>query len=184
MNYGIGSFAVKEVGCLRNTITNLCWDATSKSLWSLLRTFTFYFICLILFFPGDIFFHVNPTFSALDETVKEVPNKLYTPVNSLIDNEGHFFHSFSDLTVAHEKTEALLPILAIACLGLNSSTCLVNKQLLQTVFGTAFFQSCQVFELPHLLLNLWPELLYPPSNGPPAWEMTNGSAYSIRGGVY
>jgi len=30
-NYGIGSFAVKEVGRMRNTVTNLCRDATSKS---------------------------------------------------------------------------------------------------------------------------------------------------------
>jgi hypothetical protein len=30
-NYGIGSFAVKEVGCMRNTVTNICRNATSKS---------------------------------------------------------------------------------------------------------------------------------------------------------
>jgi hypothetical protein len=30
-NYGIGSFAVKEVGHMCNTITNLCCNATSKS---------------------------------------------------------------------------------------------------------------------------------------------------------
>jgi hypothetical protein len=104
-------------------------------------TFAFYFNCLILFhfLLGDIFFHVDPTFSALDETVKDLPNKAYSPVESSIANEGHFFRSFSDLTVPREKAEALLPILAIACLGLNSSKCLVNKHLLQTVFGTALF---------------------------------------------
>ena len=53
--------------------------------------------------------------------------------------KGHFFRSFSNLTVPCEKAEALLPILAIACLGLNSSKCLINKQLLQTVFATALF---------------------------------------------
>jgi hypothetical protein len=30
-NYSIGSFAVKEVGRMRNTVTNLCCNATSKS---------------------------------------------------------------------------------------------------------------------------------------------------------
>jgi uncharacterized protein YozE (UPF0346 family) len=38
-NYGIGSFAVKEVGRMRNTVTNLCRDATSKSRF-------FFFSCI------------------------------------------------------------------------------------------------------------------------------------------
>jgi hypothetical protein len=41
-NYGIGSFAVKEVGRLRNTITNICRDATSK--WPLCTLYHFRFL--------------------------------------------------------------------------------------------------------------------------------------------
>ena len=43
-NYGIGSFAVKEVGCMQNTVTNLCCDATSKS-------HLFLFPIMTLFWP-------------------------------------------------------------------------------------------------------------------------------------
>jgi hypothetical protein len=31
VKYGIGSVSVKEVGRIRNTVTNICRDATSKS---------------------------------------------------------------------------------------------------------------------------------------------------------
>jgi hypothetical protein len=41
-NYGIGSFSVKEVGRMRNTVTNLCHDATSKSHFILFLIVTFF----------------------------------------------------------------------------------------------------------------------------------------------
>ena len=95
---------------------------------------------LIVFFLGDIFLHVDPTFAALDETVKEIPNRPYSPV--LYDtalNDGSFFTFFACLTNLHSKAKALLPVLAISCLLLNSSTCHVDKHLLQPVFGSVYF---------------------------------------------
>jgi hypothetical protein len=50
-NYGIGSFAVKEVGRMRNTVTNLCRDATSKSHFISLSEFYFLLAAFLLLFP-------------------------------------------------------------------------------------------------------------------------------------
>jgi hypothetical protein len=139
-NYRIGSFAVKEVGCMWDTVTNLCCDATSKS-----HLFLFPIITLFCTPPHSIisrghFLHVDPTFAALNVTVKHISHKPYSPVEYEPGlKDSCCLSSFACLTNSRHKAKALLPILAISCLLLNLSTCSVDKHLLQTVFGTIYF---------------------------------------------
>jgi hypothetical protein len=93
---------------------------------------------------GDIFFRVDPTFSVFDETVKEVPNKMYRHVESFLESarngsHRHSLNCLSDLEAPCEKVEALLPVLAIACLRLNLSSGRVDKHIMQSVFACALF---------------------------------------------
>jgi len=76
--------------------------------------------------------------------VKELPNKIHVPILSPKSppiNEGIPFKCWSDLILPRNKAEALLPILAIACLNLNSSSVLVDKHkhIMQSVFACALF---------------------------------------------
>jgi hypothetical protein len=94
----------------------------------------------LLLFLGDIFFRVDPTFSVFDETVKEVPNKMYRRVEMASNgSQRHSLSCLSDLVSPSEKVEALLPVLAIACLRLNSSSGRVDKHIMQSVFACALF---------------------------------------------
>ena len=54
----------------------------------------------------------------------------------------HSLNCLSDLVSPSKKVEALLPILAIACLHLNSSSGRVNKHIMQSVFACALFFNC------------------------------------------
>jgi hypothetical protein len=112
---------------------------------------------LIVFFLGDIFWHVDPTFAALDITVKESPHQPYSPVEYEPGlKDGCHLSSFACLTNPRHKAEALLPILAISCLLLNSSTCSVDKHLLQTVFGTIyFFNRAKLMSIPIFTRSSW-----------------------------
>jgi hypothetical protein len=101
---------------------------------------SFLSVLTVLFSLGDIFSHVDPTFAALDVTVKDIPHKPYSPVEFEPGlSDGCRLSSFSCLSNPRHKAEALLPILAISSLLLNSSTCSVDKHLLQTVFGAIYF---------------------------------------------
>jgi len=92
---------------------------------------------------GSIFFGVDPTFSVFDETVREVPNKMYRRVESGSNGSHHHtINCLTDLVLPSEHVEALLPALAIACLRLNSSSGKVDKHILQSVFACALFFNC------------------------------------------
>jgi len=100
------------------------------------------FGCLLIVVSvlGDIFYHVDPTFAPLDVSIKESPNQPYSPVQYETDlQQASRLTSFAGLPDCRHKAEALLPILAISCLLFNSSTCSVEKHLLQTVFGVIYF---------------------------------------------
>jgi len=143
VNYGIGSVSVKEVGRIRNTITNICRDATSKSCLSTVTPYSHRTnICSshnLFLLLEEIFFRVDPTFSVLDETVREVPNKMYRRVEDLSNGSHRSSFHLSDLVSPCDKVEALLPVLAITCLRLNSSTGRVDKHIMQSVFACALF---------------------------------------------
>jgi hypothetical protein len=104
---------------------------------------SFVSLLIVVFVLGDIFYHVNPTFAPLDITIKESPNQPYSPVQYETDlKQASHLTSFAALPDCHHKAKALLPILAISRLLLNSSICSVEKHLLQTVFRVIYFFNC------------------------------------------
>jgi hypothetical protein len=137
---------------------------------------SFHLTCVL--FVGDIFLAADPTFSVFDETVKDVPNKIYIPITSLESpiNEGIPFKSWSDLILPREKaSKALLPILVIACLRLNSSSGLVDKHIIQSVFAFAlFFNRAKLVPFSiHSRMNR--SEFTPKANGLPSWETYYGT---------
>jgi hypothetical protein len=107
---------------------------------SFLFLLSFVSLLIVVFILGGIFYHVNPIFAPLDVTIKESPNQPYSSVQYETDlKQASCLTSFAALPDCHHKAKALLPILAISCLLLNSSTCSVEKHLLQTLFGVIYF---------------------------------------------
>jgi hypothetical protein len=103
---------------------------------------SFVSLLIVVFILGDIFYHVNSTFAPLDVTIKESPNQPYSPVQYETDlKQASCLTSFAALPDCHHKAEALLPILAISCLLLNSSICSVEKHLLRQYSGLFIFST-------------------------------------------
>jgi hypothetical protein len=96
-------------------------------------------------FPGDIFLAADSSFGVFEEMVKKDVDKDCSHV-SLNDecnpvNDDVPFCSFSEMIYPREKAEALLPILLVSCLLLNSGSSVVheNKSMLQPIFAAAYF---------------------------------------------
>jgi hypothetical protein len=151
VNHGIGTFTVKEIGRTRNTVTNICRDVVRKLF---LRRFPAiplaYTSCCIAWshplFAGDIFLSVDSSFGVFEDMVKADCHKdcaLIPPTNddpSPVNNDLPFL-SLSDMIIPREKAEALLPILLVSCLRLNSSSSVVreHKSILAPIFAAAYF---------------------------------------------
>jgi hypothetical protein len=99
----------------------------------------------LTFFPGDFFFAADSSFGVFEEMVKSDGQKDCAPISLNDDaspvNHGVPFLSLSDMIIPREKAEALLPILLVSCLRLNSSSSVVHhhKSILAPIFAAAYF---------------------------------------------
>jgi hypothetical protein len=107
------------------------------------------YICSIawshLFSPGDILLAVDSSFGVFEDMVKADCHKDCAPISlnheaSPVNNDLPFL-SLSDMIIPHKKAEALLPILLVSCLRLNSSSSVVleHKSILAPIFAAAYF---------------------------------------------
>jgi hypothetical protein len=89
-------------------------------------------------FAGESFDLVDPSFCVFDETVKVPSNKTYEVVDSFERaNNDEDYDSWYDLSSPRQKAEALLPILAITSLRLNSSS--TFTPIVQIIFARMVF---------------------------------------------
>jgi hypothetical protein len=102
------------------------------------------FSCLTSF-PGDSFLVADSSFGVFEEMVnidchKDCASISLNDEASPINNNVPFL-SLSDMIIPCEKAEALLPILLVSCLRLNSSSSVVHqhKSILAPIFATAYF---------------------------------------------
>jgi hypothetical protein len=81
--------------------------------------------------------------------VKTPPNKTSAPVDSSeVPKDGLPYTSMYDLSETHQKAEALLPILAIACLRLNSSS-IADLHVMHILFARVhFFNRAKLLPFP------------------------------------
>lgn len=99
----------------------------------------------LLSFLGEIFMEADSSCRVFDEMLKDDCN-LPFPISDTVEdpstiNEGIPIFSLSDIIVPREKAEALLPVLVISCLRLNSSSDALdhNQYILQPLFATVYF---------------------------------------------
>jgi hypothetical protein len=96
-------------------------------------------------FPGDIFLEVDSRSGVFEEMVKYDMSKdcvtILLKEEEMPVNDSLPFLSLSDMIVPREKAEALLPILLVSCLRLNSVSDVVkqHKYILQPIFAAAYF---------------------------------------------
>jgi hypothetical protein len=97
-------------------------------------------------FLGDIFLATDSSCRVFEEMVKY--DITHNCVTAFVDvgeivllNNNRPFRSLSDMTVPREKAEALLPILLVSCLRLNSVSACVHehKSILQPIFAAGYF---------------------------------------------
>ena len=86
---------------------------------------------------------VDPTFSVFDETKLDPPptgKDSYSDIDAAsIPNGGKFFSTLTDLSNPREKAEALLCVLAMLCIDLNTRIDPCDKHHFQSVFARVFF---------------------------------------------
>jgi hypothetical protein len=96
-------------------------------------------------FPGNIFLAADSSFGVFEEMVKSDCHKDCVPISlnneaSPINNNFPFL-SLSNMIIPRKKAEALLPILLVSCIHLNSSLSFVHqhKSILALIFAAAYF---------------------------------------------
>lgn len=111
--------------------------------------------CCLTSFPGDTFLAADSSFGVFEEIVKTDCHKDCAPISlndkaSPVNNNVPYL-SLSDMTIPREKAEALLPILLVSCLRLNSSSDVVHehKSILAPILAAAyFFNRAKLFPFP------------------------------------
>jgi hypothetical protein len=97
------------------------------------------------FSPDDIFLAVDSSFGVFEEMVKADCHKDCAPISLNNDaspiNNNFPFLSLSNMIIPRKKAEALLPILLVLPLRLNSSSSVVHqhKSILAPIFAAAYF---------------------------------------------
>jgi hypothetical protein len=105
-----------------------------------------------------------------------------TVVDPITVNDGLPIFSLSDIIVPRQKAEAILAVLVVSCLRLNSSCDVLhrNQDIVQPLFAAVyFFQSRQAHAISHSSLTNETFGIDTQGNGLPPWETPYANVDSI-----